>query len=168
MDFKQLTYSSLEKGWGIDRVIGNVTEKERDAFAGLCASADVPEPVYALDINKGFYVLSCCSPYGTDTFGRQRTYTHGYTLPLSDADELFKNKGVLLGISYFATRADDELMPFEGVLPQFSGEIAIEEHRKLIECVYEAIIMRKHLEIVSAEENKVLFIKKVMNNALLL
>lgn len=163
MVVKQLTYTNLDNGWGIDRVEGSVSGKERDAFAGLCTASNISEPIYAFDINKGYYVLSYCSPYGTDTFGRPRTYTHGYLLSMTDADMLFKNSGVLLGIDYFVSNTQDKLVPLKENLAEFKEKFSADEYAELTECVYEAVTSRKSLEILSGETDRIHFIKKVMN-----
>lgn len=162
MQIKQLTYTSLENGWTIERAVGDTTLPERKAFAGICSQRSI-NFLYSFDFRDGIYILANSAPNGFDIVNRRNLYTHGYLFSQKDADELFKNYGLLLGIDYFAKDTTDELYPIGNDSSCFSEKLDIAGLPLLVECVYEALAFRKGLEILADDRDRVLAVKRIMN-----
>ena len=166
MKFKQLTYTSLEKGWTIERCLGSPDEIEKKEFVSISSRRPLDKRIYSYDYRSGVGVLSCSVPYGTDTVGRDIFYLHGYVFSGKECDEVFSEYSKLLGISYFATGVDSKLSEnTEAVMP-FSGKLNLPDESVLAEAFYEALLSNKRIEVSYPGADGEALIKAVINTVM--
>lgn len=163
MKIKQLTYTSSEKGWYIERALGTPNDKECRTFSRISSQNRADTVLYAFDFSDDVGVLSRSVPYGTDSVNRPRYYVHGYVVSGGDCDELLQDYSAFLGMDYFASGQQDVLCDTQELHSRFEGKVVCPDLRCLIACVYEAVLKNKSLEICTDEQDRELLIKKIMN-----
>jgi len=165
MKIKQLTYTSLEHGWTIERIVGLPEEREISEFKKISGSRPADEVLYSYDYNNGVGVLSRSVPYGTDTEKRPRYYLHGYVFSSSECDEIFKEPAVLLGLENFVGSIEEPLCE-DVALKAYKNKCADNLVATLVEGIYEALLKNEIMEISFPGADGELLIKTVMNTVL--
>lgn len=168
MNIKQLTYTSGEKGWDIERISGIPTEKEKKIFTSIIAQRQHDAVLYAYDFSDGVSVFSRSVPYGADALGRSRFYAHGYVFSGKECDEIFSRFSEILSINYFAEKEEAPIKQIKDIISEFPSRLRAEKETlvKLISAVYETILNDKLLEIYVNTSEKELFIKVLINTVM--
>lgn len=159
MNIGQLVFALTPTGgWAKTHSAGRVTREADIFFSGVGTDTPKSDIVYALDYSDGVYILSRTLKKEKDVFNRETRLTHGYIFYDSDWKELFGNYSRLLNINTFIDSHEEKLTEISS-LPDTgfdAGAYSFElkgEVRKLISCIFEAIIKKKNIEIIIPTED---------------
>ncbi len=159
----QLTYTNGENGWNIERVSGNVSKTTSEAFSRISSQCNPNQEIYTFGYDDMHFILLHSVPCGVDSANRPKFYAHGYIFLEENWEALLSDYALFLGIDYFAQSGADALYSAEEVLrKRFSKQAACPDIKGLIECVYEAVLCNKTLEILAPSSDSVTQIKQIM------
>ena len=161
----QIYYTRLDEGWGIAKATEEISEKFKNAFQSINAQNPADKTILSFDAFDGGYALSRSVSAGIDSFGRAKFFVHGYLFSELDSDEIFNNFGCFLNIRQFSENVDCDITPISSLPLENVRNIQIEKSKlpNLLECVYEAVLQNKKLEIKIPNDNDEDALRLIMN-----